>query len=63
MVYTIISLFIYNNKYFTTIAHELVHSTPKSATTWYAIACYYWLCQKYEIAQKYLLKAVRINKR
>lgn len=44
-------------------AHELVHSTPKSAVTWYAIGCYYYLCGKYEVSQKYLQKSLRINKR
>lgn len=45
------------------LAHELVHSTPKSAVTWYAIGCYYYLCNKCEVAQKYLQKSLRINKR
>jgi tetratricopeptide (TPR) repeat protein len=43
--------------------HELVHTHPKLAISWYTVACYYWTTKKYESAQKYLMKATKIDKR
>jgi anaphase-promoting complex subunit 6 len=46
-----------------TPGHELVHTHPKLAVSWYTVACYYWTSKKYEFAQKYLMKATKIDKR
>jgi hypothetical protein len=43
--------------------HELVHTHPKLAISWYTVACYYWTSRKFEFAQKYLHKATKIDKR
>lgn len=45
------------------LSHELVNSSPKRATSWYSVGCYYWLCRKLEHAQKYLQKTVKVDKR
>ena len=45
------------------LSHELVQSAPKACITWYSVACYYWVCMKYDISHKYLEKSVRIDKR
>lgn len=45
------------------IGHELVHSHPKHAVSWYAVGCYYWTCQKLDLAQKYLQKCTKLDKR
>lgn len=45
------------------LGHELVSSAPRSALSWYAVGCYYWICGKYELAQKNLLKATKLDKR
>ena len=45
------------------MAHELINSRNKKATSWYAVGCYYWVCKKLEHAQKYLQKTVKIDPR
>lgn len=45
------------------LGHELVTSDPRSALSWYTVGCYYWICGKHELAQKYLLKATKLDKR
>jgi anaphase-promoting complex subunit 6 len=45
------------------LAHELTNTYPKLALSWYAVGCYYWCCQKLELAQKYLQKCNKMNKR
>lgn len=45
------------------LAHELVNSYPKVALSWYSVGCYYWACMKYELAQKHLVKATKLDKR
>ena len=45
------------------LGHELSNGYPKMATSWYAVGCYYWSCKKLEQAQKYLQKAIKIDKR
>ena len=45
------------------LGHELVNTYPKQAVSWHAVGCYYWICQKYEGAQKYLQKATRLDRR
>lgn len=45
------------------LGHELTNANPKSATAWYAVGCYYLCCKKYEMAQKYLQKATKLEKR
>lgn len=45
------------------LGHELAHTHPKVAITWYAVGCYYWSCRKLELAQRYLMKATKIDKR
>lgn len=45
------------------LSHELVNSSPKRATSWYSVGCYYWVCRKLEHAQKYLQKTVKVDKR
>ena len=49
--------------YYCFLGHELVHSHPKHAISWYTVGCYYWTCHKLELAQKYLQKATKIDKR
>lgn len=45
------------------LGHELAHTYPKSAVSWYAVGCYYWCCRRLEMCQKYLMKATKIDKR
>ena len=45
------------------LGHELANNYPKLAVSWYAVGCYYFICKKLELAQKYLQKATKINKR
>lgn len=45
------------------LGHELVKSFPKKAMAWYAVGCYYWCCAKFDLAQKNLLKATKLDKR
>jgi len=46
------------------LGHELVNSFPKSAMSWYAVGSYYWCCVgKLDLAQKFLLKATKLDKR
>jgi anaphase-promoting complex subunit 6 len=45
------------------LGHELVYSTPKSAISWYAVGCYYWCCCKFETAQKYFQKTLKLDKK
>ena len=40
-----------------------MHSHPKHAIAWYTVGCYYWTCQKLEMAQKYLQKATKLDQR
>lgn len=37
-------------------AHQLVEAGPKKAVSWFAVACYYHLLDKNELAQRYFLK-------
>lgn len=37
-------------------AHQLVEAAPKQAVSWFAVACYYHLLGKNELAQRYFLK-------
>ena len=45
------------------LGHELVHAYPKQAISWYTVGCYYWVCKKFEISQKYLQRATKIDRR
>lgn len=45
------------------LGHELANNYPKLAISWYAVGCYYFICKKLEMAQKYLQKATKLNKR
>jgi len=45
------------------LGHELANNYPKLAISWYAVGCYYYICKKLEMAQKYLQKATKLNKR
>lgn len=40
-------------------AHQLVEAGPKQAVSWFAVACYYHLLDKNELAQRYFLKVGR----
>jgi anaphase-promoting complex subunit 6 len=43
--------------------HELTSTSPKLAISWYAVGCYYYSTKKYELSQKYLTKASKLDKR
>lgn len=45
------------------LGHELANNYPKMAISWYAVGCYYFICKKLELAQKYLQKSTKLNKR
>mmetsp|Transcript_15598 Transcript_15598/g.23169 ORF Transcript_15598/g.23169 Transcript_15598/m.23169 type:complete len:1315 (-) Transcript_15598:252-4196(-) len=45
------------------LAHRLVDANPKSACAWYAVGCYYHLCQRYDLAQRHFCRATRLNPR
>lgn len=45
------------------LGHELTSHNPKQAVPWYAVGCYYWCCRKLDLAQKYLMKCTKIDKR
>ena len=45
------------------LGHELANNYPKLAISWYAVGCYYFICKRLELAQKYLQKATKLNKR
>ena len=50
------------------LAHKLVHATStttindgeEAAIAWYAVGCYYYSCQKYELAQRNFCRATRL---
>jgi anaphase-promoting complex subunit 6 len=42
-------------------AHRLVDSFPDTAEAWYAVGCYYYLCNKFEKARINFLKATSLN--
>jgi len=58
---TMVNLSLKNELFY--LGHELVHSHPKHAVSWYAVGCYYWACRKLELAQRYLQKTTKIDKR
>ena len=45
------------------LGHELANTYPKMAVSWYAVGVYYWCCRKLEMAQKYLMKATKMDKK
>ena len=45
------------------LGHELAQSHPGQAVTWYCIGCYYWCCKKLAMAQAFLQKATKLDKR
>jgi anaphase-promoting complex subunit 6 len=45
------------------LGHELAQSHPGQAVTWYCIGCYYWCCKKLTMAQAFLQKATKLDKR
>ncbi|CBN74796.1 Putative subunit of the Anaphase Promoting Complex [Ectocarpus siliculosus] len=44
-------------------AHQLVEAGPKQAVSWFAVACYYHLLDKNELAQRYFLKSTKLDGR
>lgn len=58
---TMVELELKNELFY--LGHELVATSPKKASTWYAVGCYYWTCRKLEAAQKYLEKTTKMNRR
>lgn len=45
------------------LGHELAQSHPGQAVTWYCIGCYYWCCKKLTMAQAFLQKSTKLDKR
>ena len=45
------------------LGHELTTTAPKLGISWYAVGSYYFCCKKYDLAQKYLHKSTRMDKR
>lgn len=45
------------------LGHELAQSHPGQAVTWYCIGCYYWCCKKLAMAQAFLQKTTKLDKR
>ncbi|XXQ37036.1 Tetratricopeptide repeat [Plasmodiophora brassicae] len=42
-------------------AHQLVESYPNKAIAWFAVACYYYLIGKYDIARRYFSKSTSVD--
>jgi len=45
------------------LAHALVDADPKSAMSWYAVGCYYYTCQRFDLAQRHFCRATRLDPR
>ncbi len=45
------------------LGHELVASNPKAALSWYCVGCYYWCCNTLDLAQKYIQKSTKVDKK
>lgn len=44
------------------LAHRLVDKYPQSATSWFAVGCYYYIISKSEFARRYLSKATTLDR-
>ena len=45
------------------LAHALMDADPKSGTARYAVGCYYYTCGKFDLAQRHLCHATRLDER
>lgn len=43
------------------VAHEWVQAAPKSAQAWFAVGAYYYVCQRYHVAQRHFCRATRLD--
>lgn len=43
------------------LAHSLVNIFPQQAISWYAVACFYYVTGKYDLARRFLLKSSALN--
>ena len=43
------------------LSHQLVQAHPKQASSWFAVGCYYHLCQKFDMAQRHFCRATRLE--
>ncbi len=43
------------------LAHEWVETSPKEARSWFAVAAYYYACERYHIAQRHFCRATRLD--
>lgn len=45
------------------LAHSLVDRCPRDSVSWLAVGYYYFVCDKYELAKRYLQKATSLSSR
>lgn len=45
------------------LGHELTNTLPKLPLSWFAVGCYYWSCKKFDMAQNFLRKCTKLDKR
>ncbi len=43
------------------LAHEWVEISPKEARSWFAVAAYYYACERYHVAQRHFCRATRLD--
>ena len=43
------------------LAHEWVETSPKEARSWFAVAAYYYACERYHVAQRHFCRATRLD--
>lgn len=43
------------------LAHQLVQANPKAASSWFAVGCYYYICGRYDVAQRHFCRATRLQ--
>ena len=43
------------------LAHRLVEADPKNSLAWFAVGSYYYLCRRYDLAQRHFSRSTRLD--
>jgi len=43
------------------LAHRLVDADPKNSLAWFAVGSYYYLCRRYDLAQRHFSRSTRLD--
>ena len=43
------------------LAHRLVEADPKDSLAWFAVGSYYYLCRRYDLAQRHFSRSTRLD--